>query len=228
MVKARRSAEAGQLFVWEEGNAKPLRSLPSELAANSAGTPPHDLHASGPILADVYSLGVLLYQMLTGICPLRNATPIELWRALTPRPADREREDRAHVVLVAGSPVFVSGAPLAVLVAPAGDVRTGLVDRLQRLGCRVETFEDGRDALIYSLQHHCHVLVMSEAASGMDPWEACGVMKRYARFDATRMLVLVGSIENASPLAKAAGVTELVALPLDSDDFARRIRRLLE
>ena len=103
-----------------------------------------------------------------------------------------------------------------------------VVALLQRLGCRVETFTDGRDALIYSLQHHCHVLVMSDASEGIDPWSACGVMKRFARFDSTRTLVLVNDRDAACAQASEAGVTELVCLPLDPEDFARRVRHLLE
>ncbi len=76
-------SKRGQIFLLDFGLARPLASDISNLTRTGVvvGTPGYmspEQFAGSPVdaLTDIYSLGVLLYQVLTGVLPFDGATPV--------------------------------------------------------------------------------------------------------------------------------------------------------
>jgi serine/threonine protein kinase len=87
----------GRSLVMDFGIARPLGKGPVGPAGTVVGTPafmaPERLRAqSDDVRSDIFSLGVLLYQMITGHLPFEGATPVEVdqsQRAGPPAPPSR-------------------------------------------------------------------------------------------------------------------------------------------
>ena len=159
----------------------------------------------------------------------RFATASELSRHLAAPRARKSSEPKSLKLYVEGREVVIGRSPEALVAMPVGRERDEVVDRLQRLGCTVVLARDGADALQNSFERRCQLLVMSEGLPGLDPFTACQIMRRFARWDATRALVLVDARDPArQSQAREAGAADVGTLPLQVHAFSRQVRRLLQ
>ena len=131
---------------FDDDDANTLIQSNSVLGTPRYMSPDHHLGAELTAAADVYSLGVILYEMLTGMAPFTGSTPAEIAEKHANDPPHSPRE------IVASIPEDVERIVLNALekrpedrFPNAGEFRLRLLETAERLGLEHHAFKSAPD-----------------------------------------------------------------------------------
>lgn len=166
---------------------------------------------------DVYSLGVILYEMLTGMAPFTGSTPPEI--------AQKHANDSPHPLreIVAGIPEDVERVVLHTLEkrpedrpANAGEFRRELLDTAERLGLEHHALNSGPD--IETLRN-----AGVESPSGRLVVDLSRLREKRALSSGSNEIKVLGS----NPAEKSQKIAAAGGKPIKASSFLDRVKRIL-
>jgi CheY-like chemotaxis protein len=125
------------------------------------------------------------------------------------------------------SPWTQAPPPLALLVDPDAETRSGFAEYLKRSSCVIDEAEDGREALAKAITRRPHVIVTETRLPGINGFDLCHLLRQDV---ATRSIPIVIVSGEGSIVERAAhvGADAILAKPCLPETLLGEISRLLD
>lgn len=114
--------------------------------------------------------------------------------------------------------------PLVLVVEDHDDTRRLYATHLEAAGYRVETAENGDEAIVLARRSMPDAIVMDLAMPRVDGWEATQTLKSAPKTRNIWIIAVTGMLERRFvDRAQAAGVDSLVHKPVEPHELVRRV-----
>lgn len=204
-------------FALDDDEKEPLVQTNSVIGTPRYMSPEQHNGAELTPAADVYSLGVILYEMLTGMVPFSGATPAEIALKHANDPPHSPRE------IVAGIPEDVERVVLHALEkqpsdrpANAAEFRQELLETAERLGLEHHALKSAPD--IEALRD-----AGVESPSGRLVVDISRLREKRALSSGSNEIKVLGSPPSQKPAKEPSGDHE----PAEPSSFLAKVKRIL-
>jgi CheY-like chemotaxis protein len=125
------------------------------------------------------------------------------------------------------SPWTQAPPPLALLVDPDVDTRSGFAEYLKRSSCAIDEADDGREALAKAITRRPHIIVTETRLPGINGFDLCHLLRQDV---ATRTIpiVIVSGEGSIVERAEHVGADVILVKPCLPETLLGEISRLLD